>query len=175
MSLDKFYYYDVPLLVAILSVLLARGYLNQYKLSGRISEYYTAIGSFLFSISCFAYFIDLTINPNKNIEWLSIILFLIIPAGIFITGEIIRAIVYGYDNRPPLLYRLRLIFGIPKGERINTKIFKRKDLLYLGITGYAIALILSSVYSPKDFLIITMAFLSELFLVIAPLPPKLTN
>ncbi len=170
---DNFYTYYLFLLLGGAGILFALSFWNQYRLTNRISEYYEAIGAFMFSISSLAYFVALTINPNENFGWPSIWLYLIIPAIIFNAGIAIRAIVYGFDNRPPVLERLRLIFGIPKDKRPLVKSFQRKDLLYSGITGYVIALVLSLAYGPKDFLIIVITVLSELFLIVAPL--KLVN
>ena len=68
-----------------------------------------------------------------------------------------------------MLERLWLIFGLPEGKRPLVKSFQRKDLLYSGITGYVIALVLSLAYGPKDFLIIAITVLSEIFLIVAPL------
>ncbi len=166
---DKFYTYYLFLLLGGAGILFALSFWNQYRLTNRISEYYEAVGAFMFSICSLAYFIAFTVNPNENFGWLSIWLYLIIPAIIFNVGIAIRAIVYGFDDRPPVLERLRLIFGIPEDKRPLVKSFQRKDLLYSGITGYVIALVLSLAYGPKDFLIVAIAVLSEIFLVVAPL------
>ncbi len=175
MTIDRFYSYYLFLVVGVSGMFFAMGYWNQYRLSGRNSEYYTAIGAFLFSLSALAYFISSSFRMSNNVSWLYIVLFMIIPGIIFTAGIVVRAIFYGFDNRPVLHERLRLIFGIPKSKKVAIKMFPRKDLLYLGLTGYIVSLILSSVYNPKDFLIIVTALTSELLLVVAPLKKKITQ
>jgi hypothetical protein len=175
MAANRFYSYYLFLVVGVSGMFFAMGYWNQYRLSGRNSEYYTAIGTFLFSLSALVYFITLSFKMNNNAGWLYVTLFMIIPAIIFNTGIVIRTILYGVDNRPSLRERLRVTFGIPKSKKVAIKMFPRKDLLYLGLTGYIVSLILSSVYNPKDFLIIVTALTSELLLVVAPLKKKATR
>ena len=167
--IDKFYTYYLFLLIGSAGTLFTLSFWNQYRLTERISEYYEAIGAFMLSTTFLAYFIALTLNPDKNPGWLFIWLYMIIPGIIFNAGIAIRVISCGFDNRPPVLERLRLIFGIPKDKHPAMKSFQRKDLLYSGITGYVIALVLSLAYGPKDFLIVAMVILSESFLVVAPL------
>ena len=153
---------------AVICGFIGYGNWNQYRIYGLISEYYTSVGSFLFSVSLLVYFFVLLMNPNKNISWLSIWLFLIIPAILLNIGIVIRMIYYK-GARANLKERIRLMFGIPKSKRSALFPVPNRHLVYSGFVGYVIALILSAVYSPKDFLIITMTILSELFVAVAPL------
>ncbi len=161
-------YLYLMLAVSVFTALLSAGYKNQFAISGRISEYYCFIGSLLFSISTFVYFVLFLLKPSADLRWISYTLFLIIPLLILNVGIAIRAIYYKWD-RVKLSERLRLIFGMPENMKYFAKPLPRTDLIVSGTLGYTISLVFSVIYGSNDVLLAIMATLSELFLVLAPL------
>ncbi len=159
---------SIFLIVAAICAPVGYGTWNQYRLYGRICAYYKSVAAFMIFASSLAYFFTYLVNPNKNIGWLSISLFLIIPAIILNVGIAIEMIRYGGTGLR-FKERIRLMFGIPKEKRSALFPVPNRHLIYSGFVGYVIALILSVIYSPKDFLIISAVVLSELFIVVAPL------
>ncbi len=162
-----FYLYLI-LVAGIILVLFSFGYLNQYKLYGRKSEYYCFAGTVLLGISSLGSFFGILLKPKFNAGWIFYLLFFIIPLVIFNIGIGIRIVYYNWD-RAGFKERVRLIFGIPENKKYLLKSIPAIRSVYYGIAGYTTMLILSVVFTVKNPIIIIITFLSEFILVSVPL------